>query len=322
MNRLYTLVFLLALPLLAQAQQSYSLKPYAITLPQVTTTQQVSPATVPQSAGNVVYNTDQQKVALNTGGQWAYLVTNSDLNADFPNFAAYQYSFGSVYQYWTIPAGVTKFAIELWGAGTGGNKYSTSGPYGDCRGGQAGGYARRIYAVASGATTVTMTVGKGGSGTVTTGTFPTGSQLGGETKVLYPSSTASLYATGNNGSTGPGYGGFSGLPFDGYRAFIAPGGAATGVTPLGYAQKDAANYVITLRLSDGGTAYGVQPGIAGIGPTVSLLNNSTAIANLVFYGANVGGAMPSQDGSYPGGGGACGYVLGGDGADGLVIIRW
>lgn len=178
MSRFYALFVLLTFSIAAHGQQPFAIKPYAITLPQVTTTQQTNPATVPQSQANLVYNTSVDKLALNTGGQWQYLVTNSDLNAEFPNFAAYQYSFGSVYQCWTIPAGVTKFAIELWGAGTGGNKYSTSGSYGDCRGGQAGGYARRIYAVASGATTVTLTVGKGGSGTVTTGAFPTGTQLG------------------------------------------------------------------------------------------------------------------------------------------------
>lgn len=313
---------LLTLPYFALAQQSYSLKPYAITLPQVSATQQVSPATVPQTQGNLVYNTTLDKVAINADGQWKYLLTNSDLNADFSNFAAYQPSFGTVYQSWSIPAGVTRFAVEIWGAGTGGNKYSTNGSNGDCRGGQAGGYARRIYAVASGVTTLTLTVGRGGIGTVATGTYPTGTQLGGETRVIYPTASASLYATGYNGSLGPGEGNSSGLPFDGYRAFIAPGGAATGVIPLGYAQKDASNYVITLRLSDGGTAYGVQPGVAGIGPTIALLNNSTATGNLVFYGANYGGALPSQEGSYPGGGGACGYVIGGDGADGLVIIRW
>lgn len=165
MKYLYKIIILLTLPYFTLAQQSYSFKPYAITLPQVSTTQQENPATVPQSAGNVGYNTSEQKVAINTGG------------------------------------------------------------------------------------------------------------------------------------------------------------AATGVTPLGYSQKDASTYVITLRLSDGGTAFGVQPGITGIEPTVALLNNSTAIGNLVFYGANFGELYPIKRVAFPVVG-ACGYVIGGAGANGLIINRW
>jgi len=78
-------------------------------------------------------------------------------------------------------------------------------------------------------------------------------------------------------------------------------------------------------LSDGGTAYGVPTGSGGFAPTLALFNNVSnpaSLTNLVFYGSGVGGVLPSQDGSFPGGGGACGYYGGGDGANGLVIIRW
>jgi len=55
MKSLYTFALLLALPCVALAQQSYALKPYAITMPQV-----------------------------NAGGQWQYLLTNSNLANDYP----------------------------------------------------------------------------------------------------------------------------------------------------------------------------------------------------------------------------------------------
>ena len=109
---------------------------------------------------------------------------------------------------------------------------------------------------------------------------------------------------------------------DGYRPLTMPGMGAAAVIPLNYIQKDASNFIITLKLSDGGTAYGVPPGRGGIGNTITLLNNIASSSNLLYKGWGFQGNVDLQDGSFPGGGGGCGYFGGGNGAPGLVIIRW
>jgi hypothetical protein len=50
------------------AQQTYALKPYSVALLQLNTAQQSTSAT--QQAGNIVYNTDEQKVAFHNGSGW------------------------------------------------------------------------------------------------------------------------------------------------------------------------------------------------------------------------------------------------------------
>ncbi|WP_019990447.1 hypothetical protein [Rudanella lutea] len=318
--QLFTLFFLLVTSRLAQAQQSYALKPYAITLPRVTTPQQTNPATVPQNAGNLVYNTTEQKVAVNNGSQWEYLATAGDVGSQFANFTVFNYTSENAQQLWTIPAGVTRFLVEAWGGGGGGVKYLGSSNVGDCRGGASGGYAQKLYAVQpNGPASVSVVVGRGGSGTTVTGN-PGSAQGGGASQVYYPFTNNYLFAGAGNNFAGNG--GITFVPSDGFRPLTMPGMEASVCIPLSYVQKDASNYIITVKMSDGGTAYGVPPGRGGIGNTVMLQNNSTASGNLVFIGWGYLGENGLQDGSFPGGGGGCGYYGGGNGAPGMVIIRW
>ncbi len=64
---------------------------------------------------------------------------------------------------WTVPSGVTRIMVEVWGAGGGGgnNTMDTGGGYPS--GGGGGAYGMGIYAVVPG-TTYTVTVGLGGNG--------------------------------------------------------------------------------------------------------------------------------------------------------------
>ncbi|TAE23660.1 MAG: hypothetical protein EAZ91_21685 [Cytophagales bacterium] len=73
MKRLLTFLLLLLTSLGNSlfAQQTYALKPYAITLPRLTTAQQSTSAL--QQAGNIVYNTDEQKMAIHNGSSWQYI---------------------------------------------------------------------------------------------------------------------------------------------------------------------------------------------------------------------------------------------------------
>jgi hypothetical protein len=79
----------------------------------------------------------------------------------------------------TVPAGITRLLVELWGGGSGGGgalSSNSSITYLPCSGG-AGGYVRAVVSVSSGAT-YNITVGAGGSGG-TRGDSSTGAGPGG-----------------------------------------------------------------------------------------------------------------------------------------------
>ena len=282
---LLLLFFFGSSPLLAQ--QPWALKPYAVTLPRLTTAQQSTSA--PQQAGNVVYNTDQQKIAVHNGTAWQYVSTNAPEASQFQNEKAV---FSN--QLWTVPTGVTRILAEVWGGGEQGEVYYffNNGLYG--RGGNAGAYARGFMAVTP-STTLTLTVGSGGAG---------GDGDGGST--LVQNATSSIIADGgynNGGNSAPYF--ISGNAV----GFGVGGGRGTGVT-ISYGQQSSTGYILLVKCGDGGTAYGAQPG--GVGEQFASLNSSSLLYT-------TGGA---GDGSFPGGGGGAGYNRGGNGAPGMIVIHW
>ena len=122
MKLLYCFLSLLPHLAVAQAsvgQQTWSLKPLSITLPRISTVQQTNAGLVPQAEGSFVYNTTEKTVAVHDGTGWQYL--GSGVSEQFPNYRVFGTS-GS----WTIPAGVTRFMVEGWGAGAGGGSYDAS----------------------------------------------------------------------------------------------------------------------------------------------------------------------------------------------------
>ncbi|TAE24018.1 MAG: hypothetical protein EAZ91_21155 [Cytophagales bacterium] len=329
-----------------QAQQSYALKPYAITLPRVTTTQQVNPATVPQQAGNVVYNTTEQKVAVSTGadrfgnGQWQYLSAGTIDNREFKNAIAFSTTAVTracgttatgpcdpvaTYNF-IVPAGVTRFLVELWGGGEGGGKYQPDAPPTYCtNGGQAGGYVRKYVDVVAGETIVSIVVGSAGSGirTLYSGLISStsGPFDGQNSFISYARST--LTAFGGSADFGP-RSGTDNLP--GIPAIMIPG-HGPGPISLETQQRSSTRFDDVIKASDGGLAYGTLLGPAGQGM-------------LLRY--EVGSDSPDltmnetfATGSFPGGGGGCGYRTtstlpfgfiasghSGQGGFGYVIIRW
>ncbi|MCP2029933.1 hypothetical protein L1276_005130, partial [Flavobacterium sp. HSC-32F16] len=91
---------------------------------------------------------------------------------------------------WTVPAGITSVAVEIWGAGGAGGG-STSNNNGGSGGG-GGGYSSRTFAVVPGQT-ITYTVGQGGNGSTGNGT------AGGNSTLTYAGTTVT-----SNGGTGGG----------------------------------------------------------------------------------------------------------------------
>lgn len=273
-----------------QTRTSYALKANSVTLPRLTTAEQT--ALPPQKVGNMVYNIEQQKMAVHNGTNWQYVGP-----AEASQFQQVQ-SFPAGTQVWVVPAGVTRILVEAWGGGQGGSKYRlVNNAAVFARGGNAGAYTRGFMAVTPGQS-LTLTVGAGGPG----GYDDFASGDGGETKAR--SSTASIQAYGgfNNGGSSSNYYSTGG-------GLISGGGRGAGAT-LTYGQKSATEYILLIKCGDGGTAYGAQAG--GVGEQFTLLNSSTVLYTTA--GATAG--------SFPGGGGGAGYFLGKEGADGLLLLHW
>ena len=295
------LFFLLALlnTLLAMAQQPFAIKPYAITLPRVTTTQQTNPGTVPQQAGNMVYNTDQQAVAVNNGTGWGYLGTGN--MEEFRNGLVFNYDAQTNYKFWSVPAGITQIMTEIWSAGAGGSRYVNLGNGTiTCKGGGGGGYIRKKISVTPGAS-LTIQIGNGGKGA----TANVGNASGGASGI-YLNQATGIFAQGGYSNGAGGYGTYiaNGLIAD----RTVDGGQGQDLV-ISYEPRGGTDYALTLKFGDGGSAFSVQQG--GYGGQGTFLNAGTLLYQ-----------VEAKYGSFPGGGGGCGYQSGGNGADGLVIIRW
>ncbi len=327
-----------------QARLTYALKAYSIKLPQLGTTEQ---NTLPaQQPGNLVYNTDQQKLALRTDTDWQYIGSNT---GGYQNAAYFSTASGNKYvttvapayaltatpanpvQTWTVPAGVTRFEVELWGGGAGGGYFSVGDAgnnYGCLGGGYAGGYARKTVSVVAGASVVSVVAGPyGRDNQKVAGTAMTqylGSSEGGDSYVIY------------NGQTLRAGGGLVSAAQSGTDALSGPpallvNGGAPGPMAVTYSQRSSTEFIKTVQCSNGGVGYGTPAERAGVGITVAFSSAFTNSFNgdQSFYKIN-GGTL-STTGSFPGGGGGCGYTYSdsgtttnssADGAPGLVIIRW
>ena len=294
MNKRYTILlavvaFLVSSPLMAQ--QTYALKPYSVALPQLNTAQQSTSAT--QQAGNIVYNTDEQKVAFHNGSGWQYVATNAPEASQFQNKKQFLTS-----TTWAVPAGVNRIMVEVWGGGGGGSKAVFTGSLLSATGGGGGAYGRGFMTVVPG-NTLTLTIALGGAGA----TANTEANSGGSTLVNSP--TEVILAGGGDAYGNPGY-----AP-SGVVSFGVGGGSGSNAT-MAYGQKSASEFLLLVTCGNGGTAYGAQPG--GFGAQFSLLNSATLLYNTDEYYV--------QKGSFPGGGGGAGYASGGRGAAGMVIIHW
>lgn len=212
---------------------------------------------------------------------------------------------------WTCPAGVTSIDVEAWGAGGagGGNTANTDGS----GGGGGGAYSKSTIAVTPG-TTYTVTVGTGGIGSFINGT------AGGDS---WFNTTGTLLAKGGNG-------GISGTLVSG-AAGGNGGSAASGVGTTkfsggngGYGRNNN-----TGRGGPGGSSAGTAAnGTSGPNPW------STLIAAAAPAGGGIGGnggdsvnngisaAAVGAGGGGSGDGNSSTDVIGGNGANGRVILTW
>lgn len=216
---------------------------------------------------------------------------------DFPNSRIYYQGSNMTF---TVPNGITKLWIEVWGAGAGGNSLG---------GGGGGGYASMVAAVVPNSA-FTVTVGQGGNGGSNFATSGGGSSVdnGNYNVIAYGG-----HEYGNETATAS-------------SVFIGGIGSAdhtfrNGIFGHSIRQRSiqlgSQNFFYIVEGGEGGDTYGPENvGSAG-----------------VYTGPGVPYKIPEK-GKIPGGGGGAGGVIinstgsvitnnsGSNGADGRVIIHW
>lgn len=204
----------------------------------------------------------------------------------------------------TVPKGVTRILVEVWGGGGGG---STAG------GGGGGAYGKSILSVPEGSV-VQVIVGTGGTG------GEGASNSGQNTAVNYkpvssPASTYVLMARGgsgtqvNSGSASNGVGGVFANSTGGDVNVIFQVGQDGQLFEDNYQQNGTAT-IVTRHYGNGGNAGNTQY-TGGRGDVANITTGNTII-----------GLRMGTDGKLPGGGGGGGSRRGGNGANGMVIIYY
>jgi hypothetical protein len=196
-------------------------------------------------------------------------------------------------QSWTVPPGVYRVLVELWGGGGGGGATNSAQVF-PAHGGGGGGYALGWISVTPGAV-MTVSVGVGGNPTILGG----GQATAGGTSSVGPSISATGGGAGANGGATQGSQGASGVGSGG--ALNIPGG-----TSGGFFRSTAGDTVIASRGGD--SARGGAGGIASTG---------SAAPGLIPGGGGGGGGTGSYAGTGTGAPGS-----GGAGARGAVLITW
>lgn len=203
------------------------------------------------------------------------------LLAPFSTLTAYQASGTSIF---TVPAGVTKIRVEVFGAGGGGY---ANGAIDDTYGGGGGAFAMATLTVTPGQS-LTIDVGAGGAG----GAVP----ADGGTSKITDTATATILVSAGGGQDGQSAGGAG---VGGVYAFDAS------VTGFGIPGSRGDHLAV-----EGGT-YG--NGSGGDCPR-------GGAGGFGYRNNNGGGIVAAQNGVAPGGGGGGGNASAGAGAAGAVLI--
>lgn len=216
--------------------------------------------------------------------------------SEFNNFKMFEFTFVGATQQFTVPAGVTRIAIELWGGGGGGSQAG---------GGGAGGYAIAFADVSAGML-ATIAVGAGGAGSTETGN----ASNGGESSILINGTTLSVYGGFGAFSSFPGAGGGIAQYSSNYMFQYFKGGTGKKNTES-YQQASATDFYLVTKYGNGGVAYNM-PQTGGEGG-YTITSTSTGFTIKEVFGSQGMGV-----GEGGGGGKSYGY----QGGFGRVVVHW
>ena len=249
----------------------------------------VAPSTSSVTAGFIVYNTTAGGSAPNNvvpgyyywdGAKWVLFTTQNSTggNVMFTGFQVFTAS-----STFTLPTGVTKVMIEMWGGGGGGGYASAGGTGYGGSGGGGGAYNKSLFTVSS---NITVTIGPGGGGGIST-------------HVNGYNGTATTVSGGAVMSAGGGTGG-TGADANGV---IAAGGVATTTT----------SSLLGINGYPGGPNIGGASGGSGgnspAGGAGGQCNGNPGLAGAVPGGGGGGAAQSNTLAAGNGGAGAAGMVI-------------
>jgi hypothetical protein len=247
------------------------------------------------------------QVLINTGSGGLQWRSPSATGAADENIATFWPASAGAVQTFTVPAGVTKIAVEAWGGGGTGGSTATSPFLGAVGGGGGGGggYVKAWFTVTPGST-VNIVVGKGG----TAATAATAST------VTYGAATVSADPGNNAVTTVPALGGLvcaggrgGGITVsNGFQSFVFVKGA-DGQAPVYTVSVIGSNqYTDNYQWGRGGDA----------GNTINTGGTSGQSVGMGFSYHYSSGSIGGSPGG--GGGGDRGRIT--NGWDGLVVVRW
>lgn len=243
----------------------------------------------------------------NVGGQpGQILMTNNNGSSQWVDLTQYKNLANLSYfsPSWTVPAGVTKLYVELWGGGGGGSKDAGAG---------AGGYIMALINVTPG-DVLPYSIGTGGLGGGTSGADGTNSS--------FTFGTVALYAIGGEGAVTNGInvnygsGGYYDVGGTVFRSFFGINGESGSSNKLEYSQKSSTEFVKITSGGDGGNSPNV-PNTGGKGRTM-VVNTSDQTYVLL---------TKTTPGTKPGGGGGGGFDngsfgTGGTGGIGMILVHY
>jgi len=235
---------------------------------------------------NNVSGVEGQVLQVATGGQigWVNL-------CDYKNFKQFKKQAADTL-HWTIPLGVHKLYVELWGGGGAGN---TGG------GGGSTGYNSAVISVTPGVI-IDLVIGTGGE---FGGELATNSQI-----IIWP---GKIWATHGHAAstTKGGSGGYGGYCYPSLSVVSMMRAGSDGKnTKITYAQETSTSYVTVNDYGGGADSY-LYPDSGGLGGHAV----KRADGSVLHY-------TLAQEGQYPGGGGGGDRINSKDGGDGMIIIHY
>jgi len=220
----------------------------------------------------------------------------------------------------TVPAGVTSVAVEVWGGGGGGGRASgTNGAAGG--GGGGGAYAKKTFTGLTGGTSIIYyNVGAFGAGGASNGTS-------GAAGTASWANTSNAAPTGNTGALANGGGGGGAITTN--AAGTAGTAGTVGFGDIVKAGGAGAAGVNGTLASSGGGGGGAAGNLSTAGATATGIAGATGVNPTPNFGSGGSGAANAAGGvgTAFGGGGAGGHRnatnnSGGNGANGAVVITY
>lgn len=281
MKSIFILPLFLFINIAVLAQKSTEILPNSIILPRLNSTEQSTLAS--QQAGSLVFNNDQKQIALHDGTAWNYLG-----NLDFKNHKPITAS-----SPWTVPTGVSRIIVEMWGAGADGQSLQSVGANIACNGGGGGEYAMYDLAV-SPSEILGFAIG-----------YPSSS--GHNSTYISRGATTIAYAEGgayNQGGINTTFPNLNGL----VRSVAGEDG---GFADMSFQTVNASTWRKMIKSGAGGGTY---PSFKNGGKSVTM---EFDVSTGNFIGSTFSGNTTLDKGA----GGACKYIAG-SGANGFVLIHY